>query len=134
MDFKDLVTLYFERSNAMQTYWNFYITIILALLAFFGSMKAVTPKRLIAGILSFCFVVFAGVNLDALIDATNARRAVQSLIVAKQFANPPSSEVVEKISATITPPTLAWVAGVHLGGDAFAHAGIWFLVMQKRRE
>jgi hypothetical protein len=37
MDFKDLVSLYFERSNAIQTFWNFYLTVILGLSAFFGS-------------------------------------------------------------------------------------------------
>jgi hypothetical protein len=116
MDFKDLVTLYFERTNALQTYWNFYMTIILALLAFFGSMKAINPKKLIAAILSFSFVAFAAVNLSAIIDVTKARHAVQSVIAAKQFQDHPRQEVYDCISRTIHPPPLFAVVGVHLGG------------------
>jgi len=43
MEYKDAISMLFERSGATQTFWNFHFTIILALIAFFASISP-NPK------------------------------------------------------------------------------------------
>lgn len=131
MEFKDLVTLYFERSNALQTYWAFYTTIVLALLAFFGSIKPSRQKLLIAVVLSLSFISFAAVNLDALRSVTKARIACRDLIFSGRLDNLPSQEVQQHIEQIITPWPFAGVAVMHVAGDIFTVGSIWFLVLLK---
>ena len=131
MDFKDVVTLYFERSNALQTYWSFYTTMGGALLAYFGGMKPSANKYLIAVVLSISFVSFAAVNLDALRAVTKARVICRDLIYSGKLANSPSPEAQEQIQKLITPWPFAYVAAMHISGDLFTLGGIWFLVLTK---
>ena len=66
MEFKDLVSLYFERSNAIQTFWNFYLTVIFGLLAFFESQKMPVGNRALPTLVfSLAFAGFAAFNLHA---------------------------------------------------------------------
>jgi hypothetical protein len=67
MEFKDLVALFFEQTSGVQTFWNFYITIVLEPIVFFGSVKPSRSMLRIAAILSLTFVVFACVNLSAVL-------------------------------------------------------------------
>jgi hypothetical protein len=131
MEFKDMVTLYFERSNALQTYWSFYTTMGLALLAYFGGMKTSPQKYLIAVVLSLSFVSFAVVNLDALRAVTKARVICRDLIYSGKLANSPSPEAQEQIQQMITPWPFAYVAVMHISGDLFTLGSIWFLVLLK---
>ena len=80
MEFKDALTLYFERSNAMQVFWNFYITVNLAIIAFFGSRDASKDNRFVAAIITVAFTVFAIVNCNGLYDVTQQRIALKGLI------------------------------------------------------
>ena len=68
---KDLLDFFFHCSDSMQTFWNFYITIVLGLIAFFASTK--NPSKSMAGIITIAFVLFAIVNLSGLHDLTNQR-------------------------------------------------------------
>jgi hypothetical protein len=131
MDFKDIVTLYFERSNALQTYWSFYTTMALALLAYFGGMKSSPQKFLIAIVLSLSFISFTVVNLDALRAVTKARIVCRDLIYSDRLANPPSQEVQKQIRQMITPWPFEGVAVMHISGDLFTLGAIWFLVLLK---
>ena len=131
MDFKDIVTLYFERSNALQTYWGFYTTMALALLAYFGGMKPSPQKFLIAVVLSLSFISFAVVNLDALRAVTKARIVCRDLIYSGNLTNSPSAEVQRQIQRMITPWPFAAVAVMHISGDLFTLGSIWFLVLLK---
>jgi hypothetical protein len=70
---KELVSLVFERSNAVQTFWNFQVTIILALLAFFGTTTITNKKLLLAGVLSFAYLLLACVNAIAVAEVTKVR-------------------------------------------------------------
>ena len=48
MNYFDLIQLYFERSTAMQAYWNLYVVIVGGLLAFSSLRKqpaAITTLR-----------------------------------------------------------------------------------------
>jgi len=46
MNYNELIQLYFERSNAMQQYWNLYVIIVGGVLAFSSLRKqpAATPR------------------------------------------------------------------------------------------
>lgn len=131
MDFKDLVNLYFERSNALQTYWSFYISIVLALLAFFGSLKRSRHNLLLTVFLSISFIVCAAMNLSALWDVTEARLAVKQLILTRTFSPPLDPEVLNAMRGVLKPATLGWVVGTHLSGDILTLAGIWYLALRK---
>jgi hypothetical protein len=97
----------FERSNAMQMYWNFYITIVLALMAFFGTVKTVS-NQIFTGILILAFIAFAMVNLGAL------REVDQQLIDAKmlieqgafQKENAPDQATVRQLLTNMNPPSI----------------------------
>jgi hypothetical protein len=137
MELRDLIGLYFERSNAMQTYWNFYITVILALIAFFGSAKPSAKTKYLAGILTLAFIMFAVVNYDALNDVTRQRITAKALIeeAAKQPQASaqalPNESVFSALKDKLNPPTEGQLLLVHGLGDLFAIAGIWFLALRK---
>src|SRR5437763_11023455 len=98
MEFKDLLSLYFERSNAMQTFWGLYITIALGLLAFIGSVKVSRKKRMfLACILSAGFTGFAFVNAYALRDVTLERRAAYRLITDYRDKNPNAQQAIDPL-------------------------------------
>ena len=128
MEFKDLVSWYFQRSNDMQIYWNFYVTITLALLVFFGSAKTPRPK-VIAIVLSLAFVMFAAVNLDGLIDVTRQRNTLAHLAGSLPATLMSGDE--HTLAATLTPPGLPSVVVVHLFGDILVLAGIWYFVLKR---
>jgi H+/gluconate symporter-like permease len=131
MAFKDLVSLYFERSNAMQTFWGFYITIVLGLLAFFGTAKPSPKKILLAGILSLGFIGFAVVNQDALHDVTHARVVTQRLIAEYQDTDPVKQAAIDQIKTTITPPTESGVRVFHICADIGVLIAIWSLTLYR---
>src|SRR5437762_2203299 len=81
MRFADLVLLYFQQSNALQTLWIVYIVVI-------GGILAVSALRrdpdFIGGLLAtVLFVAFAHKNLGAIQDTANTRHA--TLHALRQF-------------------------------------------------
>ena len=127
MEFKDLVTVYFERSTAMQTFWNFYLTVILGLLAFFGVMKPSAKSKNIALLMSVAFALFAAVNLNGLLGVTTQRRVSADLVYSAPVDaryRPLQSAINEN------PPPIGWVLAVHLFGDVATIAAIWFLALR----
>jgi hypothetical protein len=136
MSFSELVSLYFERSNAVQTFWNFQVTIILALLAFFGTTTS-RNKRLLAAILSFGYVVFAIVNLIAITQVTRVRGVTKDLInqwsISDDKSDNQTIKVIHKIQHTPEPPTVPVVVAMHVTGDVCVLGGIWFLTLYKER-
>jgi hypothetical protein len=57
----------FERSNAMQTFWNFQIIVIFGLLGFITTARATACQESVKVMLTVGHVMFALVNLEALI-------------------------------------------------------------------
>jgi hypothetical protein len=90
MEFKDAVTQLFERSNAMQSYRGFYITIVGALLAFFGAARR---SRRVTQILSGVFIVIAIVNLDGIRDVAKQRVMLRCLLEKTFVAVAPPNRV-----------------------------------------
>ena len=64
MNYSELVQLYFERSNSLQSYWTLYVVVIGGLLAFSSIRKQ--GDRLTTLLVSILFSFFAYKNLDAI--------------------------------------------------------------------
>ena len=81
MNYNELIQLYFERSNAMQQYWNLYVIIVGGVLAFSSLRKQ--PAAITTALVCILFALFAYENLDAMKDTTAQRFATLEAI--KQF-------------------------------------------------
>ena len=127
MDFRDLVTLYFERTNAMQTLWSIYITIVLGLLGFVGTAK---PRTAIVVAMAIAFCGFAYVNCDALRSVTWQRNVVASLVRAESGKGD-NSDARLRIAGTLDPPSVRGVIAFHVLGDVLVLSAILFLGLKR---
>src|ERR1041385_4380 len=104
MNYPELIQLYFERSSAMQQYWNLYVIIVGGVLAFSSLRKQ--PAAVTTALVCILFALFAYKNLDAMHDTTAQRFAVLDAI--KQFDRPTTEtanapRVRELLEPTLTP-------------------------------
>src|SRR5947199_206228 len=74
MNYNELIQLYFERSNAMQQYWNLYVIIVGGVLAFSSLRKQ--PAAITTALVCILFGLFAYENLDAMKDTTAQSSAI----------------------------------------------------------
>src|SRR5215470_19227250 len=81
MNYNELIQLYFERSTAMQQYWNLYVIIVGGILAFSSMRKQ--PAAVTTALVCILFALFAYNNLDAMYDTTAQRFATLQAI--KQY-------------------------------------------------
>ncbi len=123
MNFKDLVTLYFERTNAMQYLWSIYITIVLGLMGFVGTAK---PRLAIIFLMLIAFFGFAYVNCGALRSVTNQRNVVANLIRSENKSDT-DPDVRRQISSTLDPPSVLDVTVFHVIGDLLVISAVLFL-------
>src|SRR5881396_726481 len=132
MDFKDVLNLFFERSNALQPLWSFYTTVVLALIAFFSAIKPSEKIRVGAVIFSIVFVVLAWANLDALLTVTRQRLAAVSLLKdTSKLSNVPDKAVVNALLGGLEPSSVRRVVIGHVAADFFVLAMIWMLAVKK---
>src|SRR5215472_6775971 len=116
MNYNDLIQLYFERSNAMQQYWNLYVIIVGGVLAFSSLRKQ--PAAITTALVCILFALFAYENLGAMHDTTAQRFATLDAI--KQFdsgaaaAAAPSKQVRELLEPTLKPATYNSVRTTHV--------------------
>ena len=133
MNYNELVQLYFERSTAMQSYWNLYVVILGGMLAF-SSMRQ-KPAAVTTLIVSILFALFAYNNLDAMHDTTNQRWAVLRSI--KEFnagdTAATNKPIRDKIEPTLTPATYHSVWLTHVTSDILAIAALWTMELRRRR-
>lgn len=130
MTYTDLIQLYFERSNALQSYWTIYVLIIGGLLAF--SSLRTQPDRLTTLLISVLFCLFAYKNLGAIEDATVQRLAVRQAI-SQYAAAPENKQVRLLIEPTLNPPTFKAVLIFHLGSDFLTLATLWAMERRRRK-
>jgi hypothetical protein len=134
MNYSDLLQLYFDRSNAMQNFWNLYVLIVGGILAFSSLRKhpaAVTT--LLVGIL---FALFAYENLGAMKDCTAQRFAL--LDALRKFeangdatTNPkPARDLIEP---TLTPASWGSVKATHLTSDVLTILALAAIEFRRRR-
>ncbi len=134
MNYNDLIQLYFERSTAMQSYWNLYVLIVGGLLAFSSMRKQ--PAAITTAIVSILFALFAYKNLDAMYDTTAQRFATIQAI--KQFDSagstaPTSKSIRDLIEPTLTPATYGSVRATHVTSDILTIAALWAMEFRRRR-
>jgi hypothetical protein len=134
MNYNDLIQLYFERSTAMQEYWNLYVVIVGGLLAFSSLRKQ--PAAITTLIVSLLFALFAYENLDAMYDTTRQRFATIQAI--KQFDSSDTNaanvkETRDLIEPTLTPATYGSVRTTHVISDILTIAALWAMELRRRR-
>jgi hypothetical protein len=134
MNYNELIQLYFERSTAMQAYWNLYVVIVGGLLAFSSLRKQ--PAAITTLIVSILFALFAYENLDAMCDTTRQRFATIQAI--KQFDSSGTNAASSKqardlLEPTLTPATYNSVRTTHVTSDILTIAALWAMELRRRR-
>jgi len=133
MNYNELIQLYFERSNAMQQFWNLYVVIIGGVLAFSSLRKQ--PAAITTALVCILFALFAYENLGAMKDTTAQRFAALEAI--KQFdsggAATPSKQVRDLLEPTLTPATFGSVKATHIISDLLTIAALWAMELRRRR-
>ena len=134
MNYNDLIQLYFERSTAMQAYWNLYVLIVGGLLAFSSLRKQ--PAAITTLIVSVLFALFAYKNLDAMYDTTQERFATIQAIkqIDSSGTNAASlKQTRELLEPTLTPATYGSVRATHVTSDVLTIAALWAMEFRRRR-
>ena len=128
MKYNELIQLYFERSNALQSYWTLYVVIVGGLLAFSSLRKQ--PAALTTLVVSILFGLFAYENLDAIRQTSVQRFATLEAI--KQ-TEPESKQVRDSLEPTLTPASLGSVKTTHLTSDLLTIAALWAMEFRRRK-
>ncbi len=134
MNYSDLIQLYFDRSNAMQNFWNLYVLIVGGILAFSSLRKQ--PATITTLLVCVLFALFAYENLGAMKDCTAQRFAM--LEAVKNFdanggatTNPkPARDLIEP---TLTPATWGSVKTTHLTSDILTILALVAMEFRRRR-
>ena len=134
--YAELISLYFDRSNALQWYWTIYVVIIGGLLAF-SSLRQ-RPDAVTAILVSVLYVFFAYKNLGAIRDVSFQRYAVLALIkevpadVAAQGGLPVTRHR-ELLEPTLVAPSYDDVRNFHVASDVLTLAAVWAMEWRRRR-
>jgi hypothetical protein len=133
MNYSELIQLYFERSTAMQQYWNLYVIIVGGVLAFSSLRKR--PAAITTALVCILFALFAYENLDAMKDTTAQRFATLGAI--KQFdssvSGTPSKQVRDLLEPTFRPATFGSVKTTHITSDLLTIAALCAMELRRRR-
>jgi hypothetical protein len=128
MKYNELIQLYFERSNALQSYWTLYVVIVGGLLAFSSLRKQ--PAALTTLVVSILFGLFAYENLDAIRQTSVQRFA--TLDVLKQTESE-SKPVRDALEPTLTPASIGSIKTTHLTSDLLTLAALWAMEFRRRK-
>lgn len=133
MNYNELIQLYFERSNALQGYWNLYVVVVGGLLAFSSLRKQ--PAVITTLIVSLLFGLFAYENHDAIQVATAQRLATHEAITKFDAgaAEPTAKQVRDVLEPTLTPASHGSVRMTHVTSDILVLAGLWAMELRRRR-
>jgi hypothetical protein len=133
MNYNELIQLYFDRSNAMQDFWNLYVLVVGGILAFSSLRKQ--PAAITTLLICLLFALFAYENLGAMKDCTAQRFAALEAI--KQFdanggATTNPKPVRDLLEPTLTPATWHSVKATHLTSDVLAIVALIAMEMRRR--
>jgi hypothetical protein len=133
MNYSELIQLYFERSNALQAYWNLYVVIVGGLLAFSSLRKQ--PAFVTTLIVSVLFGLFAYENHDAIQVATGQRLATHEAVTKFDLsaATPSEKQLRDLLEPTLTPASHRSVRITHLTSDILVIIGLWAMDFRRRR-
>ena len=132
MNYNELIQLYFDRSNAMQDFWNLYVLVVGGILAFSSLRKQ--PAAVTTLLVCILFALFAYENLGAMKDCTAQRFAALEAI--KQFDASGAAITSPKpvhglLEPTLTPATWHSVKVTHLTSDVLTIVAL--IAMELRR-
>jgi hypothetical protein len=138
MDTKDVLGMLFERANAMQTFWGFYITVAFGLIAFFGSGRRSVS---LATLMSIVFLGFAVVNCNGMYDIARQRKALFQILAQQRQSEEhqhgaassvdPVADNKQLVDASQPPPPTGVVA-FHVFADIAVLSGVWYLTCRGR--
>ena len=74
MSYNELIVAFFERSNALETLWTIYVTVVGALLAFCATREQLGLWTMT--VITAAFLLFAVGNLSGMRDVTLQRSAL----------------------------------------------------------
>ena len=133
MNYNELIQLYFERTTALQNYWNLYVVVVGGLLAFSSLRKQ--PALITTLVVSLLFCLFAYENHDAIQAATGQRLAAHEAITKFDAgaAAPTAKPMRDLLEPTLTPASHASVRTTHLISDILVIAGLWAMEFRRRR-
>jgi hypothetical protein len=134
MNYSELIQLYFDRSTAMQNYWNLYVLIVGGILAFSSLRKHAAAVTTF--LVCLLFALFAYENLDALKDCTAQRFALLNAI--RQFDGNGGATINPKpvrdlLEPTLTPATWSSVRTTHLMSDVLTILALVAMEFRRRR-
>ena len=76
METNDIIAQLFERANATQVFWNFFIVVATAILAFLAAIKITSNPVILCVILTLVFILFAFSNYRGLNNTRIQRVAI----------------------------------------------------------
>lgn len=129
MEIQDALSFLFQRTDATQTFWNFYATVATALLAFLAAAKAPWINKFVCAVLTIGFLVFAAANFGALSQTITQRAALVSLIPKLESYDPALRDVIESAK----PPTACGLTLFHGALDTVVVALIWIIPYIRKR-
>lgn len=129
MTYAELIQLYFERSNAIQSLWTLYVVIIGGLLAV-ASMRQ-RPDFVLTVLAIVLFGAFANRNLGGIHDITVQRFAVLDQIHAVSAAELSNKQTA--FERTLTPPEFGGVRNFHVGCAALTILSLCAMEARRRR-
>ncbi len=133
MNYKDLIQLYFERSNALQWYWTLYVIIIGGLLAFSSLRKQPDLRTVI--LVSVLYGLFAYKNLGAIEDVTLERSAILETVKILPLFPQETGEIKlrQTLEPTLMPTSYEGVRNFHIVCDLLTLAAIWAMEWRRIR-
>lgn len=134
MNLDQLLPLLNERFSGFHTLWSFYITVAVGLLAYVAATFTTAAASGVRLVLICAFVLFAAVNLHALLDV-RAQRDELSKLALRQIAAAKQEGKLQDIDAKSLelvvergrPDPHAQVLTFHLISDALAVLVIWYV-------
>src|SRR3954468_8181458 len=131
MNYSELIQLYFERSNALQSYWTLYVVIVGGLLAFSSLRKQ--PATLTTAIVSVLFALFAYENLSAIQATASNRFATLDAIKTSEGTVADVSRLRQSLEPTLQPASHGSTQATHLISDVLTIAGLWAMELRRRK-
>lgn len=132
MNYSELLQVYFERSTAMQNYWNLYVLVVGGLLAFSSLRKH--HAAITTALVCLLFALFAHENLGALKDVTAQRFALLDAIKRLEPGNATGPRPIrERLEPTLTPATYSSVRVTHVTSDILTIAALIAMELRRRK-
>ncbi len=131
MNYHELIQLYFERSNALQSYWTLYVVIVGGVLAFSSLRRE--PAALTTAIVSVLFALFAFENLNAIQDTASQRFAALDAIKKFESGSAEVNGVRAALEATLMPASQSSTRTTHLVSDGLTIAALWAMELRRRK-